>query len=630
MASSCDPFLMRYPDQYDGIVHTGANARNLMFANGLLAAFVVCFYNDTARIARFDHAGAVVTAPLDLRSVVDMEILREFFWRFVHPWEGGPGRVVGSDSTMRLLTDEDRTWVEGQLGADVLAGVDLREGRRVEVCTEGEKPRGFVLFQIVAMTSSVFSRATTVWRAIEDTRGMGAVQDGPPEVHIVKEAWRRIDDPWEKQCYARLAAIPPEERYGLPGLVCGEDVGERESEKWKAECDHLLQGRDDLLLCTAVCGVPSAFGFGYGTKSDGLEPLEPPALPYPMHKTFTCDVVSALGQLDRSHMRLVVDTVGRPLSEFESSKELVTAIRDAIMGHRIALERAGILHCDISRDNIMLVNKELTHSGRHTFIGFLHDFDISWLSKVVPTKLLADNSGEDVQGSDESAGGATRATFADMPFPLDDDEVEELKTIFHAGTFHFHAAGLHYGENRVRTAQHDLESFYWVLVWMVMYHLPEYHGPLFVCREHRLFVSDDFCEAAQSKMTWLDSYRLEDVIDNPPLTALMSEFTSLALRGITLREPLTHDSVLAVFNAAIARDDWPDDPNQGPLSDSSLSPTSTAVPDRVELEDKVTSKRKFEAEEEGQENEWEFGEWIVEDSDSESEGTEPKRHRKDA
>lgn len=80
----------------------------------------------------------------------------------------------------------------------------------------------------------------------------------------------------------------------------------------------------------------------------------------------------------------------------------------------------------------MLVNKELTHSSRHTFIGFLHDFDISWLSKVVPTKPLADDSGEDVQGSDESAGGAARTTFADMPFPLDDDEVEELKTIFHA------------------------------------------------------------------------------------------------------------------------------------------------------------------------------------------------------
>lgn len=80
----------------------------------------------------------------------------------------------------------------------------------------------------------------------------------------------------------------------------------------------------------------------------------------------------------------------------------------------------------------MLVNKELTRSSRHTFIGFLHDFDISWLSKVVPTKLLADNSGEDIQGSEESAGGAARTTFADMPFTLDDDEVKELTTIFHA------------------------------------------------------------------------------------------------------------------------------------------------------------------------------------------------------
>ncbi len=330
---SCgDPFLADDPYQHEVLIRMGAKARNLMFANGLLAAFVVCFYQDTVRIARFDHACAVVTAPLSLRSVADMEILREFFWRFVHPWDGGPGRVVGSDSTMRLLTDEDQAWVEEQLGADILAGVDLREGRRVEVYGDGEKPRGFVLFQLVAMTSSIFSRATTVWRAIEDTRGTDAVQDGPPEVRIVKEAWRRIDDPWEKQCYARLAAIPPEELYGLPGLVCGEDVGEREHERWKADCVDVLAGGSDLPLCAAICAVPSAFGFGYGTTSEGFEPLEPPLLPYPMHQTYTSAVASGLSKMDRSHMRLVVDTVGRPLMEFESSKELVTAIRDAIMG----------------------------------------------------------------------------------------------------------------------------------------------------------------------------------------------------------------------------------------------------------------------------------------------------------
>ena len=35
---------------------------------------------------------------------------------------------------------------------------------------------------------------------------------------------------------------------------------------------------------------------------------------------------------ERSHMRLVMKTVGRPLSSFKSTKEMVIAIRDAIIG----------------------------------------------------------------------------------------------------------------------------------------------------------------------------------------------------------------------------------------------------------------------------------------------------------
>ena len=35
---------------------------------------------------------------------------------------------------------------------------------------------------------------------------------------------------------------------------------------------------------------------------------------------------------ERSHMRLVFETVGRPLSQFKSTKELVRGFRDAIYG----------------------------------------------------------------------------------------------------------------------------------------------------------------------------------------------------------------------------------------------------------------------------------------------------------
>ncbi|KAI5115328.1 hypothetical protein M0805_009203 [Coniferiporia weirii] len=67
------------------------------------------------------------------------------------------------------------------------------------------------------------------------------------------------------------------------------------------------------------------------------------------------------------HYRLVLGVVGRDLTSFKSSREMLTAIMDAIEAHGKAYE-AGILHRDISIGNIMI-----THDGR----GMLIDWDLA-------------------------------------------------------------------------------------------------------------------------------------------------------------------------------------------------------------------------------------------------------------
>ncbi|KAI5115958.1 hypothetical protein M0805_002677 [Coniferiporia weirii] len=67
------------------------------------------------------------------------------------------------------------------------------------------------------------------------------------------------------------------------------------------------------------------------------------------------------------HYRLVLGVVGRELTSFKSSREMLTAIMDAIEAHGKAYE-AGILHRDISIGNIMI-----THDGR----GMLIDWDLA-------------------------------------------------------------------------------------------------------------------------------------------------------------------------------------------------------------------------------------------------------------
>ncbi|KAH9915728.1 uncharacterized protein B0H18DRAFT_835948, partial [Fomitopsis serialis] len=67
--------------------------------------------------------------------------------------------------------------------------------------------------------------------------------------------------------------------------------------------------------------------------------------------------------------RFVVESVGTPLAKFGPTKELVEAIRDALLGHKRAFD-AGVLHCDVSEGNVLLC--------RHPsagFKGFLHDLD---------------------------------------------------------------------------------------------------------------------------------------------------------------------------------------------------------------------------------------------------------------
>ncbi|KAI5116114.1 hypothetical protein M0805_001984 [Coniferiporia weirii] len=68
------------------------------------------------------------------------------------------------------------------------------------------------------------------------------------------------------------------------------------------------------------------------------------------------------------HYRLVLGTVGRDLTSFRSTKEMLTAVTDAMEAHGKAYEDAGVLHCDVSPENILI-----TEDGR----GILIDWDLS-------------------------------------------------------------------------------------------------------------------------------------------------------------------------------------------------------------------------------------------------------------
>ncbi|KAI9429174.1 hypothetical protein F5148DRAFT_990675, partial [Russula earlei] len=54
------------------------------------------------------------------------------------------------------------------------------------------------------------------------------------------------------------------------------------------------------------------------------------------------------------HYQLVLETLGQPLSTFKLTWQLCQVIWDAIMAHVIAYERTKILHQDVSTGNILI------------------------------------------------------------------------------------------------------------------------------------------------------------------------------------------------------------------------------------------------------------------------------------
>lgn len=292
------------------------SAHNLMLAHGSLAAFVIGVYGNLIRIARFDHTAAVVCHPLDIHT--DHAALRRFFWRFTHPQVAGQS-VVGSDPTVSRLHANDKAWAKACLGrlGENLDGFesDIVHGRRAYVYDEQTATTTpYILYKLIHVDGRLFSRASTVWRAIEDTRARVDDTEGAtmPKVRILKDSWRELGQKSEVWFHHRLVARIPQERWrGLVKLENGGDLGEREVRQWEKSSASL----SDVGIHEDV----NAAEF---------------SVQLPQHQTLSWSLIrrSEYVLQERSHVRFVVEDVGRPITEFKDTRELVRALRDAIYG----------------------------------------------------------------------------------------------------------------------------------------------------------------------------------------------------------------------------------------------------------------------------------------------------------
>ena len=113
--------------------------------------------------------------------------------------------------------------------------------------------------------------------------------------------------------------------------------------------------------------------------------------------------------------------------------------------------------------------------------------------------------------------------------------------------------------HKMHERKHDLESIYWLLIWIVLRHVK--HDQ----REEacgKLFDVDDTGLAAAAKAVWLWTSDLR-INDNEPLTGLLELLRRLFRKQLgdkdTASVEVTYDDFLAAINNALSLPGWPED-----------------------------------------------------------------------
>ncbi|KAJ3548038.1 hypothetical protein NMY22_g1427 [Coprinellus aureogranulatus] len=151
-------------------------------------------------------------------------------------------------------------------------------------------------------------------------------------------------------------------------------------------------------------------------------------------KDFRCPTTD--GQyFNRASTRIVMKAYGKPINFFTSTLQVLSAIRDAIAGHqRIVGGDVRIIHRDISHNNILLCEPGTSEGQR----GVLIDFDLAFRAVGETGKVVGD-------------------------YEIGTRVFQSLSVL----------EGFYLGS---RAAEHDyladLESFFYVLCYIFLLHLP--------------------------------------------------------------------------------------------------------------------------------------------------------------
>jgi hypothetical protein len=303
---------------------------------------------------------------------------------------------------------------EEELGFDPT--IMTAKGQRfIEIEREGITERLILDGQAMNRARCIVGRATTCWKAHRE--------GDPDTLLVVKDSWQypERDDEGRLLREATGQGAVHVARYYHHETVRVRDADDDVRNNIRKGLDitkatNYQQHRSyhTLGASTSITGRSSSIA---GAKRPSHE-IDAPSPPNKRPRSASPIKRSTNTPPNRVHRRIILRDYGTPIYEAGSREALLGALADCIEGHESLRRKAGLLHRDISLNNLMIGEDDR---------GFLIDLDLAINEQRI------------------GASGAKGKT----------------------GTWAFMAIGALQGEQH--SFMHDLESFFWVLFWICIH-----------------------------------------------------------------------------------------------------------------------------------------------------------------
>ncbi|KIM40753.1 hypothetical protein M413DRAFT_446141 [Hebeloma cylindrosporum] len=407
--------------------------------------FGVIIVGTRARLFRWNPSAMVVTSLFDYTDKTRNNILGQFIWCY----DNASLRTRGHDTSVRSIPEEKAIT---RFGEDEVEEVRKRNSLHSHFCImnisdrdqqvdENEEIHCFQHPHLISYPPP-YQRTSPFGRM---TRTLHALDEETKEFVFVKDYWQVRADGMMKESdvYAIL------EKHNVPNIA--------------------PFGNGNDVLCEV---------YSQRLKRPVLKPVNS------RHERSSFgDKIQEHKELERWRLfRMSLRVIGDGLATFTSSKELVTAIADAMEAHDTAYFDARILHRDISVGNILI------HNGK----GLLIDWDLC--------------------------------------LPMD-GKVQGPRRHQRTGTWQFMSAAILDDPTKIQDISDDRESAFHVLTWTALcygQHDRTRPGKLrrYIRQYDESYSAGEYVQGGQVKRAALiPSLLSEEVFFNPALNALIAELT---------------------------------------------------------------------------------------------------------